>query len=87
MESVVGIFNSFADAKRGAAMLRSLGIADDKMTVLAPHTSETEIEERVPTSDTEQPGMGTALGGTVVADTVRHTLHQVTACVRGRESR
>src|SRR6478672_2620298 len=67
MESVVGIFNSFADAKRGAAMLRSLGIADDKMTVLAPHTSETEIEERVPTSDTEQPGMGTALGGTVGA--------------------
>lgn len=67
MESVVGIFNSLADAKRGAAMLRSLGIADDRMTVLAPHTSDLEVEERVPTSDTEQPGMGSALGGTVGA--------------------
>lgn len=67
MESIVGIFNSLADAQRGAAMLRSLGIAEDKMTVLAPHTSETELEERVPTSDTEQPGMGSALGGTVGA--------------------
>lgn len=67
MESVVGIFNSLADAKRAAAMLRSLGIAEDRMTVLAPHTSQHEVDERVPTSDTEQPGMGTALGGTVGA--------------------
>lgn len=67
MESVVGIFNSLADAKRAAAMLRSLGIAENRMTVLAPHTSDHEVEERVPTSDTEQPGMGTALGGTMGA--------------------
>lgn len=65
MENVVGIFNSLADARRGAAMLRSLGIAEDRMTVLAPHSHE--LEEVVPTSDTEQPGMGTALGGTVGA--------------------
>jgi hypothetical protein len=67
MESVVGIFNSLADARRGAAMLRSLGIAENRMTVLAPHSPEHEFEEVVPTSDTEQPGMGTALGGTVGA--------------------
>lgn len=67
MESTVGIFNSFADAKRGAAILRSLGIPDKRITVLSPHTSEAEIETQVPTSETEQPGMGAALGGTVGA--------------------
>lgn len=67
MESVVGIFNSLADAKRAAAMLRTLSVAEDRMTVLSPHTSEAETEARVPTTDTEQPGMGSALGGTVGA--------------------
>jgi hypothetical protein len=67
MESVVGIFNSLADAQRAAAMLRSLGVAEDRMTVLSPHTPDTETEARVPTTDAEQPGMGSALGGTVGA--------------------
>src|SRR6266850_1578959 len=67
MENVVGIFNSLADAKRAAAMLRTLGIPEERITVLSPHTSEAEIEARVPTTDAEQPGMGTAVGGTVGA--------------------
>src|SRR5881394_4465350 len=67
MESIVGIFNSFADAKRASAMLRSLGIPDRRIAVLSPGTPETEIENHIPTSDTEQPGVGTALGGTVGA--------------------
>ena len=67
METIVGIFNSLADAKRGAAILESLGIADSRITVLSPHTSEAEIEAHVPTTETEQPGMGSALGGTVGA--------------------
>src|SRR6266576_386211 len=67
MESIVGIFNSLADAKRAAAILQSLGIPQKQITVLSPHTSESEIEARVPTTDTEQPGMGSALGGTVGA--------------------
>lgn len=65
MESIVGIFNSLADARRAAAILGTLGIGEDRMTVLTPHTSEAEIEASVPTDDTEQPGMGQALGGTV----------------------
>jgi hypothetical protein len=64
MESIVGIFNSFADAKRAAAILRSLGIPETHITVLSPHTPEAEIEAQVPTADSEQPGMGSALGGT-----------------------
>jgi hypothetical protein len=67
MESIVGIFNSFADAKRGAAILRSLGIPDKRISVLSPHTTEAEIEAQIPTTEAEQPGMGSALGGTVGA--------------------
>ncbi|MDX6404268.1 MAG: hypothetical protein QOH70_1723 [Blastocatellia bacterium] len=67
MESIVGIFNSLADAKRGAAMLRALGIAEDRISVLAPHTPDAEVEAQIPTTDTEQPGMGQAMGGTVGA--------------------
>jgi hypothetical protein len=67
MESMVGIFNSFADATRASAMLRSLGIPDSRIAVLSPQTSESEIEAHIPTTDTEQPGVGTALGGTVGA--------------------
>src|SRR5215831_654917 len=67
MESIVGIFNSFADAKRASAILRSLGIPDNRVAVLAPNTRESEIEAGIPTTDTEQPGVGAALGGMVGA--------------------
>jgi len=67
MESIVGIFNSFADATRASAMLRSLGIPDKRIAVLAPQTPDSEIEAHIPTTDTEQPGVGAALGGTVGA--------------------
>ena len=67
MESIVGIFNSFADAKRASALLRSLGIPDNRMAVLSPNTRESEVEAGVPTTDAEQPGVGAALGGTVGA--------------------
>ena len=65
MNTVVGIFNSFADAKRAAAMLRSLGIAENRISVLSPGTPKSEVETNIPTSETEQPGMGTAVGGAV----------------------
>jgi hypothetical protein len=67
MESIVGIFNSFADAKRAAALLRSRRISENHMSVLSPRSSETEIEDAIPTTETEQPGMGAAVGGTVGA--------------------
>ena len=40
MESIVGIFNSFADAKRAAAILRSFDIPEKNISVLSPHTPE-----------------------------------------------
>src|SRR5438132_3142957 len=65
MESIVGIFNSLTDAKRGAAVLESLGIPRQRISVLAPGTSDAEVEANVLTAESEQPGMGTALGATV----------------------
>ena len=65
MTTVVGIFNSFADAKRATAMLHSLGIPENRLSVLAPGTSESEIEANIATTETEQPGVGTAVGGAV----------------------
>ncbi len=65
MNTVVGIFNSFADAKRAAAMLRSMEISEDRIAVLSPRPSAGDFEANIPTSETEQPGMGTAVGGAV----------------------
>src|SRR2546426_10580029 len=67
MKSIVGIFNSFADATRGAALLRTVGISEDHIAVLSPHTPEAAVELRIPTTETEQPGMGQALGGAIGA--------------------
>src|SRR5436190_1848520 len=65
MESIVGIFNSLADAQRASALVQSLGIPEKRIAVLSPHTSQSEIEAQIPTTETEQPGMGAALGGAV----------------------
>lgn len=65
MNTVVGIFNSFADARRAAAMLQALDMPENTITVLSPGTPESEIETDIPTSETEQPGVGAAVGGAV----------------------
>src|SRR5256885_5802830 len=65
METVAGIFKERADAERAVAQLRSIGIEDDRINFLTPGTTEAELEATVPTSDTEQPGMGGAMGGAV----------------------
>lgn len=65
MQSVVGIFSSFNDARRASAILRSLGIPDNRISVLAPGSSEGEVKAHIVTTEAEQPGIGRALGGTV----------------------
>src|SRR5215213_2038644 len=67
MSTVAGIFHSRADAERAAENLRSAGISDERITLLTPGTTPEEVEAAVPTTETEQPGMGGALGGTVGA--------------------
>ena len=65
MKSIVGIFNSFVDARRAAAILRSIGVQDNHISVLSPRTSEAQLAAAVPISESEQPGMGRAIGGTI----------------------
>jgi hypothetical protein len=65
MSTVAGIFQSRADAERAAGHLRSAGFSDERISVLTPESTPEEIEREVPTTETEQPGMGTALGTTV----------------------
>ena len=63
MRTVAGIFNSYADAGRAVDNLRTIGIPEDHINLLAPDTSSEELDAAVPTTETEQPGMGKALGG------------------------
>ncbi|MGI9106200.1 MAG: hypothetical protein ACR2G4_08130 [Pyrinomonadaceae bacterium] len=64
MNTVAGIFASRADAERGIENLRGLGLAEENINLLSPGSTERQIES-VPTTETEQPGMGNALGGVV----------------------
>jgi hypothetical protein len=62
MKTVAGIFNSRADAERAIASLREMGIADERLNLLTPGESAAEVDAEVPTTETEQPGMGKAVG-------------------------
>ncbi|MGA9769926.1 MAG: hypothetical protein WBV94_12855 [Blastocatellia bacterium] len=64
MKTTVGIFNSRADAERAVDRLRSIGIPDNSISFLTPGETEKTLEA-VATTDTEQPGMGSTLGGVV----------------------
>jgi hypothetical protein len=65
MINVAGIFNSYVDASRAVENLRSVAIPEDHISLLSPGTQLEELEREVPTTETEQPGMGKALGGAV----------------------
>lgn len=64
MESVVGIFKTSPEACRVAANLRSTGVQEDHLIVLMPGDSREQINT-VPTTETESPGVGAAIGGVV----------------------
>ncbi len=66
MKAVTGVFRSRRDAERAMAQMRSLGIPDDKITLLTPGTTEKNLQS-VPSVSTEQPGMGKAIGAVVGA--------------------
>jgi hypothetical protein len=64
MSTAAGIFNSSAEAERALEGLRSAGFGEERVSVLTPGTSPAQLDD-VPTTETEQPGMGTAVGGAV----------------------
>lgn len=65
MKTVAGIFNSRADAERAVETLRGLGLSDERLNLLIPGETPQQVASEVPTTETEQPGMGKALGATV----------------------
>src|SRR5579871_2275 len=66
MEPVAGVFRSREHARRAALELRRAGFDPDAISLLFPGASEEEIHS-IPVSDTEQPGIGTAIGSVVGA--------------------
>jgi hypothetical protein len=65
MQPVAGVFPSREVAGRGYAELRRAGYYPDDINVLSPGVDEPP--QNVPTSETEQPGVGKAIGGVVGA--------------------
>jgi hypothetical protein len=64
LETVVGIFTTLGDAKQAVEDLQRNGVANDKINLLVPGASADELRA-VPKTETEQPGMGKALGAVV----------------------
>src|SRR5215471_1882592 len=61
MEPVVGVFKSRSDGERGVDRIRAIGVDKAKISVLTPGSPDQQIAA-VPVSETEQPGMGPAVG-------------------------
>jgi hypothetical protein len=65
MKSVTGVFRSVTDAQQALSELRSVGLPDDRVTLLTPgHKQDLGA---VPTVAAEQPGMAKAMGALVGA--------------------
>ncbi len=65
MEVVTGVFESRGDAEKAINQLRSLGIPQDKIGLITPESRPETVERAVPVTDTEEPGMGRAMGAAV----------------------
>jgi outer membrane lipoprotein SlyB len=68
MKTVTGVFASQSDAQHAMAEMRLAGARDDRITLLTPGSSQTELES-VPNVAAEQPGMEKAFGAVVGAAT------------------
>src|SRR5579862_8286171 len=64
MTPEVGVFKSRFDAERGIASVLQMGVSPEKIEVLTPASTDSQIAA-TPVSDAEQPGMGEALGTVV----------------------
>ncbi len=65
MKTVVGIFGSSSAADAAAANLVNAGVPPARIRQLTPGSSERQIHTGIPTSETEQSGMGSVVGGVV----------------------
>src|SRR5690242_16144770 len=65
MEAISGVFQSRADAEKAINELRNAGLPDNRIGLVTPGHDGEEIETGLPVTDTEQPGMGRAMGAAV----------------------
>src|ERR1044071_10035072 len=65
MQVVTGVFKSENNAETAVNELRSLGITEKRIGIVRPGNRPERIEAGVPVTDTEDPGMGRAMGATV----------------------
>ena len=61
MKAITGIFRSWEHAEQAFRELRAAGLTQEQLSLLLPDASVAGVDA-VPTTDTEQPGMGKALG-------------------------
>ncbi len=64
MRSVTGVFRSGTEAQVALDRMRSLGLPDDRGTLLSPGSTGTDLRS-VPVVAAEQPGMAKAIGALV----------------------
>lgn len=68
MKAVTGVFVSSSDAQRSLSQLRELGLAEDRLTLLTPHSADMGDQgSAIPIASAEQPGMGKTIGALVGA--------------------
>ncbi|HEU4766619.1 MAG TPA: hypothetical protein VFS77_04570 [Pyrinomonadaceae bacterium] len=65
MEIVTGVFESRADAEKAVDQLRQLGVPEERIGFLTRGTNADQVTAGVPITDTEEPGMGRAMGAAV----------------------
>ena len=65
MQAVTGVFKSRDDADKAVSELRTLGIPEKRIGIVAPGSTPERLEAGVPVTDTESPGMGRAMGAAV----------------------
>jgi hypothetical protein len=66
MQAVTGVFKSHDHAENAVNQLRSLGIPDNRIGIVRPGSTTSErLESGVPVTDSEDPGMGRAMGAAV----------------------
>jgi hypothetical protein len=65
METAAGVFQSREQAEKAIQQIHAIGIRNDRIALLTPNTTTREAERAVPTADSEQQGIGKAMGGTV----------------------
>jgi hypothetical protein len=66
MKTITGVFRSRSDAQRAFDRMRAISLHPDRVTLLTPESSTTEVQS-VPTIAGEQPGMGKAIGAVMGA--------------------